>query len=140
MALFSNDQDLVKYEPQITALLPDTQADFMPQHSASYDIIFEDLVMSKILDTRGGHEQAEAQILRPQELKQASVYKTLEIIFGFLSANGSDRFAEKSMFYRGLFEVEIKTSKGALTIDSNLNGIEDKQEVQDNHFVRLNRV
>jgi len=140
MPLFSDDQDLQKYEPGITEYLPHTQADFMPQHSAAHDFIFETLVMDKILDTRDGHAQAEIQIFRPEELKLSSIYKTLEIIFGSLSLNGSDRFAEKSMFYRALFEEEFRRTKRALTIDNNDDGVEQPGEVQFNHATRLRRL
>lgn len=138
--LFSNDQELLRFEPEITDFIPSTQSDFVPQHIAAKDIIIEELIKLKILDTEFGHENAESQIHRPEELNLLSIYKTLAIIFGFLSPNGSDKFADKSNFYEMKFQEEFERTKRSLTVDLDGDGVEDKNEIQRTHGPQLRRV
>lgn len=137
--LFSVDDDLFRFEPDLKCFLPDAQSDYLPQHIAAKDVIVEELIRSKILDTVDGHEDAESQLLRPEELNLLSIYKVLEIVFSFVSSSGSDKFSDKAIFYRSLYLDELEKVKKSLTVDTNKDGKVQDGEVQFSHISSLKR-
>lgn len=128
MAQFSTDQDILQWEPDLVVYLPESQADYTPQHIAAADAILEDLRKRRIIRPTETTDGAE-QILRPAELKEAAKFKSLEIIFTFLSANATDKFKEKSIEYRTRYIDEIANVVNTLTVDVDRDGIEDKGEI-----------
>lgn len=132
MATFAIDQDLFEWEPDLLDYVSEEQADFQRQHIATGKHIIEDLINSKIIEE-------EEQILRPQELNEVAIFKTLGMIFNWLSANPDDKFRAKSDDYEARFESKFIEKKSALTIDLNKDGFESKSEVQVDHAPTLER-
>lgn len=121
MSNFSTDADILKREPDLRTFLPENQADFTPQHSAAHDEIIGDLQQAKIIDR-------ESQIAEPSELLLLSVFKALEIIMRFLSANLDDKFHRKAEYYAQEYRDEFTNITNSLSVDTNEDGVLDDAE------------
>jgi len=130
--LFADDQDILRYEPELTVYLPSTQADFTPQHIAASEALLDDLKKKNII-------KEEAQILKPEELKQAAIFKALAIIFNFLSSNEGDKFAAKSDNNLAKYENELDQLMQTMTVDQDGDFTIDESEIQASHQPRLER-
>ena len=139
--LFATEEQLFRYEPGLRDFLPEDQPDWTQQLIAAKDEIVEELIRDNILDTTdpAGHENAENQILRPEELNLASIWKALQIIFFSLSHSGADKFADKSSAYEKKYTDEMVRVKGALSIDRDGDLSEDSNEIQRNFNITLKR-
>lgn len=127
MTAFATDQDLYKIEPGIERFLPESQADFQPQHLAAGDEIVDELKKRKIIEL-------ESQLTDTTELNLAAKYKALSIIFGFLSAGADDKFQNKSDMYLAKYENEMNLLTGSITVDLNKDGTTtDAEKKLDKH-------
>lgn len=112
---YATDQELLGWEPEILEYLPSSQSDYSPQHNEAKRTIVHDLIQLSVICE-------EDQIYDPEQLKTAAIFKALEIIFNFLSANDADKFFAKSEMYRDRYNAELQEVRRVLTVDLNSDG------------------
>jgi len=131
-APYSDDQDLLAYEPDILRWLPETQADYLPQHNESRKYILNALQKDKVIIE-------ESDLGDTSELRVLSVFKTLQTIFGFLSANEGDSFDDKSMQYSKRYSDEYQNVRDTLSVDADGDGFISNAEKIDSHQTIIER-
>ena len=123
--LFSKDNDLYQFEPDIDAYLPKKYSSWNMIHRQAQEWIIDQL------DEQGIYKSDEslyvaADIIDSQQVKQLSIYKTLEIIFEGNSNIAGDIFSIKRDKYRAL--VVEKSNRAYLRLDYDGDGIQDVSE------------
>lgn len=129
---WTTDTDLASWEPGITNFLPSVQSDFSLQHEEAKRIIIDDLIQELVI-------KEEADILQTTELKSLSIFKTLEIIFNFLSVKEGDKYDQRSQKYLKKYNDEFVQRLEALTVDLDDDGVEDDDETLGGHDTVLVR-
>lgn len=134
MANYSMDSDLVAYEPDILAHLPNTDpptTSFDAQHAESKRILDEmiltrlpEWLRSKIKDG----EKTMNDVVDVADLKTVSVFHTLFLIFNWLSTRGKDIFEVKSARYKKLFDEKLASLSFDISTDDNPDDFEEEVE------------
>jgi hypothetical protein len=123
--LFSKDNDLYQFEPDIDAYLPKKWSSWNMIHRQAQEWIID------WLDEQGIYKSDEslytaADIIDSQQVKQLSIYKTLEIIFEGNSNVAGDIFSIKRDKYKAL--VVEKSNRAYLRLDYDGDGVQDSSE------------
>jgi hypothetical protein len=120
--LFSSDQDLMPYEPELLNWVRAGRNSFLDVHRAAQDRIMTYLDEKRIWDTQGNRLTLDA-ITDVVEVKDWSKFMTLRLIFEGISNATDDVFHEKALRYKAL-EVEAR-NRAALRLDRDGDGETD---------------
>ena len=96
--LFSKDNDILPYESDLLAYLPDGRGDYRYVHRIAQTGVLDSLDERGITDTSGNRLEASA-IVDVEEVKSFSKFLALQYIFEHLSNSIEDIFYEKSKRY-----------------------------------------
>jgi hypothetical protein len=124
-ALFSNDSDLYKFEPEIDQYLPKKWSSWNLVHLQAQEWIIDWLDESRIYKYTGA-KYVVADIMDVQQVKQLSIYKALEFIFEGNSNIVGDLFSIKRDKYKSL--AAAKLTRSALNLDYDDDGIAGTNE------------
>jgi hypothetical protein len=121
-ALFSNDNDLFPYEPNIYKYLPRGKSSFIYAHRAAQKKILAYLDEQRIWkDDRTRFTKED--IADKEEFNRWSIFQTLLIIFESIQVNNADVFQEKKLEYeRDMLEAR---NRAALRLDKDGDGNTD---------------
>ena len=133
--LFSNDNDLIKYEPDILRWLPDGRSTWNYLHRRAQDRILSYLFEHGYKNSDGS-PFTKSQILEKYDVKEWSTFLTLKLIFGSITNSKDDVFLDKMRFYENL-EGRVATTN--IRVDINSDGIQDASEVLRIGEIRLVR-
>jgi hypothetical protein len=125
--LFSADQDLLAFEPDILKWVPDGRASFLNIHRAAKTKILEALDESGIVDSNG-NKLTDAAVVDVTEVRAWSRDMTLSLIFKGLINQVDDVFTIKSKYYAS--EAEKRKNRAVLRLDLNGDGEISKDEGQ----------
>lgn len=104
--LFSSDKDLMAIEPDVLKWIPVGRNSFLNVHRASQKLILDWLDSIRIWRT-DGTKLTKADLSLTDDLKQLSIYTTLELIYMGISNKVDDVFLAKAKEYRSkAFEVK----------------------------------
>lgn len=135
--LLSLDSDLYQYETDIDKYLPKKWSSWNLVHMASRDWIVDWLDEKRIFNIDGKKYEA-SDLLDKQQVKQLSVYKTLQFIFESNSNVDGDVFSQKALKYREM--ANTKCSRSQLKLDYNDDAVDnDEQERTDLLTVQVRR-
>jgi hypothetical protein len=123
--LFSKDFDLYVHEPEIDQYKPKKWSSWNIVHKRAQDWII-DWLDEKGMMAQDGSKYAAADIMDKQQVKQFSVYKTLQFIFEGNSNIVGDLFSVKAAKYMEL--ANTKSSRAILDLDYNKNTVADVYE------------
>lgn len=123
--LFSKDNDLYQFEPEIDNILPKKWSSWNMIHKQAQEWIID------WLDEQGIYKSDEslytaADIIDSQQVKQLSIYKTLEIIYEGNSNVVGDIYSIKRDKYRAL--VVEKSNRAYLRLDYDGDGVQENTE------------
>jgi hypothetical protein len=124
-ALFSNDSDLYRYEPEVDQYLPKKWSSWNLIHLQAQQWILDWLDESRIYKYDGS-KYGVADFGDSQQVKQLSTYKVLEMIFEGNSNVVGDLFSIKRDKYKAL--AQEKCSRSNLRLDYDNNGTIDTNE------------
>lgn len=134
--LFSNDQDLFPYEPNLYRFLPLGKSSFKYAHRAAQEKILSYLDEQKIWKQDGTRFEKE-DIVNTVEFRRWSLFQTLLIIFESNQLSVDDLFQEKRKEYeKNLIEARNRAS---LRLDLDGDGEIDETEKVSLKFARLLR-
>lgn len=121
-ALFSTDNDLFPYEPNIHKYLPRGKSSFIYAHRASQKKILAYLDEQRIWkDDRTRYTKTD--IVDKEEFRRWSIFQTLLIIFESIQVNSADIFQEKRIGYeKDMYEAR---NRAALRLDRDGDGNTD---------------
>ena len=114
--LFSLDFDLYVHEPEIDQYRPKKWSSWNLVHLRAQDWII-DMLDEKGIFAEDGSKYTVADIMDKQQVKQLSVYKTLQFIFEGNSNIAGDLFSVKAAQYNEL--ANKKASRSQLSLDFN---------------------
>jgi len=117
--LFSDDSELLPYEPQVLEWVRSGRNSFKDIHRASQDRILKYLDKNKFWDLNGD-PLTKAAIIDLNEVNDWSKFMTLKLIFEGLSNATDDIFHEKSLRYRDL--ERTARDRAVLRVDTNGDG------------------
>ena len=123
--LFSNDSDIVAYEPDLLKWVQVGRNSFLDKHRAAQKEILNELDSNQIWKRDGSRYEA-SDIINIQEFKEWSKYEALRIIFDGISNAIDDVFKDKANKYAGL-AVSAK-KRATLRLDYNDDGTIDANE------------
>lgn len=138
--LWSSDDDLVQYEPDIMNWVRAGRASFKDYHRLSQKRILEWLDNIKVWN-KDGEPFTKNDItlaIANEDLKRISVFWTLEAIFGGLSNKPDDVFAVKEKAYRAS-RKEVLADRSRIRADYNKDGVIEKGEQYQLRSIRLSR-
>lgn len=124
-SLFSSDQDLKSYEPDILKWLPIEYSNWNHIHRECQRNILNHLDELRIYKPDGSKFQA-SDILHKSEVRRLSAYMALRMIFSGLSNQVDDIFNDKRLQYKEL--EKMARNRNYLTLDLDGDGIEDGNE------------
>lgn len=117
--LFSDDSEIMPYEPQVLEWVRSGRNSFKDVHRASQDRILKYLDENKFWDINGD-PLTKAAIIDINEVNDWSKFMTLKLIFEGLSNATDDIFHEKSLRYRDL--ERTARDRAVLRVDTNGDG------------------
>lgn len=124
--LFSSDDELTAYEPDILNYIRQGRNSYLDVHRAAQDRILSYLDENRIWDSQGNKLSKQA-IVNLEEVNDWSKFMTLKLIFEGLSNATDDIFHEKANRYA---EMEAKArNRAALRLDVDGDGNEDVNKV-----------
>lgn len=127
--LFSKDNDLYAYETDIDSYLPKRWSSWNLIHLEAQKYIM-DWLDEKQIFKEDGSKYIVDDLHDLDQVRQASIFKTLELIFESNIKVDDDLFTQKRNHYRGL--VNEKLSRSQLSLDYNGDGENnDNQERTD---------
>jgi hypothetical protein len=130
-ALFSTDADLIPHEDDILKWLPDGRSSWNYMHRKSQDLILKELYKSRIY-ADDGLMLTTAEVLDVNEIKEWSIFKTLEMIMNFTSNKPDDVFRQKAMYYGSKEQEWMNYALNSLKLDFNKDGeIDELDEKRD---------
>lgn len=130
-ALFSKDADLIPHEDDILKWLPAGRSSWNYMHRKSQDLILKELYKSRIYADDGSMLTA-AEVLDVNEVKEWSIFKTLEMIMNFTSNKPDDVFRQKAQYYGSKEQEWMNYSLNSLKLDFNKDGeIDELNEKRD---------
>ena len=130
--LFSSDEDLIKYEPEIKCYIRRGRRSFLDVHRCSQSIIMEwlqrQIEVNDCYDSTGSvPRKLECKdLFHKEEIRSWSVYQTLVLIFEGLSNQTDDVFSQKAIRYSEL--MYRARSRAEVTVDTNQDGVADNRE------------
>jgi hypothetical protein len=123
--LFSNDDELKVYEPDLLRYVQDGRNSFIDKHRIAQFEILDELEANLIYKEDGTKYTAE-DIVNVEEFRKYSTFLTLEIIFEGLSNDVEDIFRNKANKYS---EKKVQAKKRAqLHLDSDGDGDVDRND------------
>lgn len=122
--LFSSDDDLIYYEPDILKWLPSGRSTWNYVHRRAQARILSYL-FEKGYKNENGSAYLKTQILDKYDMKEWSTFMTLKLIFGSMINSKDDVFAQKSAFYENL---EGRANTTSVRVDINSDGIQSVEE------------
>jgi len=123
--LFSSDDDLLAYEPDLYRYLQDGRSSFLDKHRRSQFEILDELD-ANLIRKDDGSEYTAGDIVDIEEFRKYSTFKTLSIIYEGISNDVDDIFRNKANKYN---ERMIQAKKRAeLKLDSDGDGDIDSQD------------
>jgi hypothetical protein len=126
--LFSGDSDLSAIEPDVLKWIPQGRNSFLNIHRASQGLILDWLDSIRIWRT-DGTKLTKADLSLSDDLKQLSIYTTLELIYMGISNKVDDVFLSKAREYRSK-ALDIK-NRGRIQADFNGDGTLETNENAD---------
>lgn len=130
-SLFSKDADLIPHEEDILKWLPDGRSTWNYMHRKAQDLILKELYKSRIY-ADDGTKLAAAQVIDKDEVKEWSIFKTLEMIMNFTSNKPDDVFRQKAKYYASKEVGWMNYALNSLRLDFNKDGeITDSEEKRD---------
>lgn len=126
--LFSGDSDLSAIEPDVLKWIQQGRNSFLNIHRASQGLILDWLDSIRIW-RNDGTKLTKADLSLSDDLKQLSIYITLELIYMGISNKVDDVFLSKAREYRSK-ALDIK-NRGRIQADFNGDGILEKNENAD---------
>lgn len=123
--LFSGDQDLIAFEPDILKWVSEGRSSFLNVHRAAQGRILETLDESGVVDKEGNKLTKDAMV----DLTEVTPWSrdlTLSLIFQGLSNAVDDVFSEKSKYYAG--EALKRKARAVLRLDVDGDGEINKGE------------
>lgn len=127
--LFSTDEDLVKYEPEIKCYIRRGRCSFLDVHRCSQNIIMEWLQRQIEISTDPSCVARKLEckdLYCKEEVRSWSVYQALVLIFEGLSNQVDDVFSQKAARYSEL--MYRARSRAEITVDFNQDGVADNRE------------
>lgn len=134
--LFSNDSDLYRFEPEIDSLLPKKWTSWNLVHLESQKY-FIDWLDEKRIYAADGSKYGVADLSDLDQVRQFSIFKTLELIYSGTFNQTGDIYSSKRDKYREL--ANDKLGKSTISLDYNKNGNLNEGERTDLHSVVLIR-
>jgi hypothetical protein len=134
--LLSSDKDLTAVEPDILKWVPQGRNSFLNVHRKSQQLILDWLDSIRIW-RNDGSKLTKADLSLTDDLKQLSIYTTLELIYMGISNKVDDVFLAKSREYRGK-ALDIK-NRGRIQADFDGNGTLDSNDSVDMRSFNLVR-
>lgn len=126
--LFSSDDNLKAYEPDILSWLQDGYSSFNHIHRESRNNIVDWLDEIRLRKSNGDRFEAR-DLLEKEQVRRLSCYMTLRVIFEGLSNQVDDVFDKKRQKFEGL-EAKAK-NRGYITLDFNDDGQADDNDRQE---------
>lgn len=123
--LFSTDSDLYIHEPEIDQYRPKKWSSWNMVHLMAQTWIV-DFLDEKGIFAEDGSKYTAADIMDKQQVKQLSIYKTLQFIFEGNSNVGGDLFSIKAAEYDKL--ANAKASRSQLSLDYNKDTVSTVSE------------
>lgn len=117
--LLSSDQDLGSIEPDILKWIPTGRNTFLNVHRKSQQLILDWLDSIRVWRTDGS-KLTKDDLSLTDDLKQLSIYTTLELIYMGISNKVDDVFLSKAREYRSK-AIDIK-NRGRIQADFNGDG------------------
>lgn len=134
--LFSTDSDLYRFEPEIDSLLPKKWTSWNLVHLESQKY-FMDWLDEKRIYSENGSKYAVNDLTDRDQIRQFSIFKTLELIYSGTFNQTGDIYSGKRDKYREL--ANDKLAKSTISLDYNKNGNADEGERTDLNSVVLRR-
>jgi hypothetical protein len=135
-ALFSTDADLMVFEHNILRWLPDGYTTWNHVHREAQKQILHWLDEIRIFKS-DGTGLTKTDLVDKSQVRKLSAFMALKMIFGQVSNQVDDVFAQKSVYYEGK-EKEAK-NRGYIAADFNGDGslsLSEKQELRSTRLVR----
>jgi hypothetical protein len=134
--LFSTDTDLYRYEPEIDNLMPKKWSSWNLVHLEAQKNFIDWLDEKRIYNERG-EKYAVADLTDLEQVRQYSIFRTLEIIYAGTFSVSGDVFKDKFTKYQTM--ANDKLAKSTISLDFNKNGNADLNERTDLHTVSIGR-
>lgn len=135
-SLYSSDSDLTAIEPDILKWIPSGRNSFLNVHRAAQGLILDWLDSIRVW-RNDGTKLTKADLKLTDDLKQLSIYTTLELIFMGISNKVDDVFLAKAREYRAK-SLDVK-NRGRIQADFNGNGTLEKEDAYDMKSFRIYR-
>lgn len=134
--LYSSDSDLTAIEPDILKWIPAGRNSFLNVHRAAQGLILDWLDSIRVWRD-DGTKLTKEDLKLTDDLKQLSIYTTLELIFMGISNKVDDVFLAKAREYRAkAFDVK---NRGRIQADFDGNGTLEAKEGADMRSFKLVR-
>jgi hypothetical protein len=134
--LWSSDQDLVKYEPDILKWIKPGRSSFLDMHRAAQTEILDWLDEQRIWDI-DGNRFTKADILVTDEVRKLSTYWALQLIYFGLQNQPDDVFSQKGSYYED--KVLKAKNRGRLLIDFDKDTEQTNAEAYEMRSIRIYR-
>lgn len=134
--LLSSDQELTAIEPEILKWVPQGRNSFLNVHRKSQQLILDWLDSIRIW-RNDGSKLTKEDLSLTDDLKQLSIYTTLELIYMGISNKVDDVFLSKAREYRAK-ALDIK-NRGRIQADFDGNGTLETNENTDMRSLNLVR-
>jgi hypothetical protein len=126
--LFSKDSDLIQFEPDILKWLPAGKSTYNNIHRNAQYLILDWLDSIRVWRT-DGTKLTKADLSLTDDLKQLSIYMTLELIFMSISNQVDDVFLSKARMYGQ--KALLVQGRGRIQADFDGSGTLDAGEAAD---------
>lgn len=126
--LFSKDSDLIQFEPDLLKWLPAGKSTYNNVHRNAQALILDWLDSIRVWRT-DGTKLTKADLSLTDDLKQLSIYMTLELIFMGISNQVDDVFLNKARMYGQ--KALLVQGRGRIQADFNGNGTLDASDAAD---------
>ena len=134
--LFSADSDLIKFEPDILKWLPAGKNTFNNIHRNAQALILDWLDNIRLYK-EDGSKLTKEDLSLTDDLKQLSIYMTLELIFTGISNKVDDMFLQKARLYSN--KATSVQGRGRIQADFNGNGTLESTEKADMRSIPMVR-
>ena len=128
--VFSHDRDLLEENPDVLDFLKPEESSFIGRHQAARKFIVQEIRnQGRSKRNRRGYlrDVDEWDFLDPLQLRQASKYYVMHLIYFNVSDETDDRYSQKSDQYLQKYRDAIDLAY--LAIDQNDDGVEDEGDL-----------